>query len=122
MKEIPQHVSESVRRLNPHLYTNGGVLGGLETKKPKPNPSPSLARQPLKFKSGKEGVGVCITLCSHRRRLLDSHDNLRSSTKPLVDAIAKTIGLDDADPRIKWQYHQLETKGREGVVVTIERL
>ena len=122
MKEIPQHVSESVKRLNPHLYSNGRVLGGLETQKPKPTSSPTLARLPRKLEGGKKGVECVVTLCCHRKRLLDSHDNLRSSIKPLVDAIAKSLLMDDADPRIAWQYHQLKTEGREGVVVTIERL
>lgn len=38
------------------------------------------------------------------------------------DAVAKSIGVDDGDPAIKFQYEQSETKGREGVIVMIERL
>lgn len=116
MKEIP-HGSESFRRLNLHLY---GV-GGLETKKPEPASAPALARQPRKHKGGKTGLHYIVTFVSHRIHLLDD-DNLVGSCKALRDAVSKELGLDDGDSQIHWQYFQLETRGREGVVVTIERL
>ena len=47
-------------------------------------------------------------------------DNLIASIKPLRDAIAASIGIDDGDKRIAFQYQQLQTKGREGVLVHIE--
>ena len=40
--------------------------------------------------------------------------------KPLRDAIAAELGMDDADPRIRWQYGQTETRGAEGVLVMVE--
>jgi hypothetical protein len=52
--------------------------------------------------------------------LYDDHDNLRSSLKPLVDAIAATLGLPDKDPRLRWEYSQAGTDGEPGVVVTVE--
>ena len=52
------------------------------------------------------------------RRLMDSHDNLRSSLKPLVDAIAERLGVPDNDPRLVWEYGQVQTS-RSGVLVRI---
>lgn len=40
--------------------------------------------------------------------------------KPLVDEIAAWLGLDDADPKILWQYAQAETRGEQGTAVKIE--
>lgn len=52
--------------------------------------------------------------------LFDGHDNLRASLKPLVDAIAETLGVADADSRVEWEYAQAESRGEPGVIVTLE--
>lgn len=37
---------------------------------------------------------------------LDPHDGLPASCKPVVDAIAEALGIDDRDPRVTWAYAQ----------------
>lgn len=54
-----------------------------------------------------------------RRRLLDP-DAVAASMKALTDAIAKTLGVDDADPAVEWEWSQVKTDGEEGVLVKIE--
>ena len=61
---------------------------------------------------------VRILMVVQTRRLMDSHDNLRSSLKPLVDAIAERLGVPDNDPRLVWEYGQVQTS-RSGVLVRI---
>ena len=56
----------------------------------------------------------------HGRRRLDD-DNLAGALKPLRDAIAASAGLDDGDPRIRWQCGQVRTDWEEMVVVTLEK-
>ena len=63
---------------------------------------PRPARSP-----GRGEVEVVVTLVQCRRRLLDSHDNLRTSLKPFVDRIAEHLGVEDSDPRIRWEYLQV---------------
>lgn len=54
-------------------------------------------------------------------RALDRHDGLPASCKPVVDAIAECLGVDDADPRVSWSYGQERGKPREYAVrVTVE--
>jgi len=65
---------------------------------------------------------VCVTLHVRSRKLMDEHDNLKASLKPLVDAIAASLGLEDKDGRIVWQYGQTTTRGKPGVTVTVEEL
>ena len=65
---------------------------------------------------------VCVTLHVRSRNLMDEHDNLKASLKPLVDAIAASLGLEDKDGRIVWQYGQTTTRGKPGVTVTVEEL
>ena len=62
---------------------------------------------------------LVVSLIGLRRRTLDD-DNFNGACKHLRDAIAASLGLDDGDKRICWQYQQLQTKGREGVLVRIE--
>lgn len=64
---------------------------------------------------------VVVSLIALRRRPLDP-DNNSASFKALQDSIAKTLGLDDGDPRFTWQYQQMHSFGREGVIVRIEIL
>lgn len=42
--------------------------------------------------------------------------------KPLVDAIAETLGVADKDPRVIWEYSQAETRAGPCVVVTLEEV
>jgi hypothetical protein len=100
------------------LRRNDGILGGLETQKPKPDQRGEIKDR--KLVEGPAGVGCRIELTSYRRRLLDSHDNLPASCKPLVDAISQSLGLDDADVRLDWCYQQRKTNGAEGVLIRIE--
>jgi hypothetical protein len=62
-----------------------------------------------------------VELVQFRRRLLDP-DAVAAATKPLVDAIADTLGVDDADPAVEWEWSQVRTSGEEGVLVKISEL
>jgi hypothetical protein len=64
---------------------------------------------------------VVVCLIALRRRPLDP-DNNAASFKAIQDAIAETLRLDDGDKRFTWQYQQMHTFGREGVIVRIETL
>lgn len=64
---------------------------------------------------------LVVTLHVRQRgRLMDEHDNLKAACKPLVDAIAASLGVPDDDPRIRWQYSEAVTSGEPGVIVMIE--
>jgi hypothetical protein len=52
--------------------------------------------------------------------LLDSHDNLRAALKPIVDQVAVWLGVDDADPRVTWEYGQRRIKRRHQPSVVVE--
>jgi len=62
---------------------------------------------------------VAVTLVAFVRRLRDD-DNLIGGLKVLRDAVAFSLGVDDADPRVLWQCRQIETRGRVGTLVRIE--
>lgn len=115
MDKIP-YGSDSYRKLNPHVF--GGV-GTVQTKVAKPTTSRSLDDRQPRVKKGKGGLVVRCTFVSLRRRLLDP-DNLAGSTKHLQDAVCETIGWDDGDERIRFQYEQVLTTGVEGVLVKLD--
>jgi hypothetical protein len=67
-------------------------------------------------------LACIVTLIRAGGRRLDP-DNLATSFKPLQDAIANTLELDDGDSRIEWQYRQIERgKAESGTIVKIELL
>lgn len=119
MKQLPQNASEAVRRLNPHLWPGRPPLGGVETSQPKSTPAQALARGSSRPQKRKGSVDAIITLVACRHRLLDS-DNNAASFKPLRDAVAETIGIDDGSNRIRWEHEQIETKGEQGVIVKLQ--
>ena len=47
-----------------------------------------------------------VTITRVAPRPLDSHDNLRSSLKAVVDGISDWLGVKDNDERIEWAYAQ----------------
>jgi hypothetical protein len=57
-----------------------------------------------------EGHGhVVITLTRLSPRAFDS-DNLQGACKSIRDGVADWLGLDDADPRLRWEYRQEKAK------------
>lgn len=113
--KLPAHVSESVKRLNPALFGLGPVPD------PKRQQDQRCEGQDRQLDKSPEGVGFRVTIVSLRKRLVDAHDNLRTGAKPLVDAITKTLGFaSDDNPRLLWEYQQLQTAGETGCIVKIE--
>lgn len=116
------------------------VRGGLGSSIPEPNPGRALVESASAQEAGNAGVarsddagntsGRCggkgkegvlvVTFFVRKRKLMDEHDNLKASLKPLVDAIAASLRLEDKDPRLRWQYAQVKTTGTLGVTVTLE--
>lgn len=95
-------------------------MGAVVAAQHQSQPGRALEQNPKRQPGREGGVVYRVTLVSYRRRLLDAHDNLRHGLKPLVDAIAASLKLDDADKRIEWEYGQVQSKGTTGVAVKIE--
>jgi len=91
-----------------------------------PPENPKRERHPLstldKKSNGefrrKTAVGYCVTIVSFRHKELDD-DNLIAGAKSLRDAIATSLGVDDRDKRLSWEYHQVITRGAEGTLVNV---
>lgn len=115
MNSLPQTPSESVKKLNPHLWP-GGSVGAVEGAVRKSTQVSALDGGQQKPQRMCKGVVVCIV--SFRRKLLDD-DNLTGGAKSLRDTIAIALGVDDADPRLCWEYAQVKTTGPEGTLVVI---
>lgn len=64
-------------------------------------------------------MGYVVSIVVFRKRLLDD-DNSVGSVKHLRDIIARHIGLDDGDERLKWQYSQVRTDGEPGTLVVVQ--
>lgn len=85
----------------------------------KPHAIPALVKGPKAQSGGKSRVVVHIV--SFRRRESDL-DNIISGAKPLRDAIARSLGCDDRDSRITWEYSTICTKGEPGTEVIISKI
>lgn len=118
MSILPKNPSESFKRLNPHLYPAVGAMVAGQPKQPQVSALEQLIQ---KRQKGKGSVEVVVTLIACRRRELDDDGNV-ASQKPLRDAIAGSLGIDDADRRIRFEYGQCETRAGKGVIVKIEKL
>lgn len=107
--------SATFKRLNPHLFSVCAL--------PATQPEPDRRRNDASADAlQKRGAGrLVISLVGHRTRILDD-DNFVGGCKWLRDAIAASLGIDDGDPRVRWQYSQQPTQGTEGVTVSIEVL
>lgn len=110
-----KHASESFKRLNAHLF---GVAGA-SAAQPQRGGRRGIARTDATEKIG--AYRVVVSLVVFRRVALDD-DNLSGGCKWLRDAIARSLGIDDGDRRIRFEYSQVVTAGREGTAVRIQRL
>lgn len=67
----------------------------------------------------KMAVPCVVRLTRVAPKVLDT-DNLASAFKATRDAIARRLGIDDGDPRIRFEYEQTPIKRREyNIVVEI---
>lgn len=110
-----KNVSEATKKRNPHLY--GGRVGADETPKPQLKPLPALDKIQPDGEADAQGLGVRVVFILNTRNRWD-YDNLVFALKGARDAVAKTIGLDDNDPRIEWRYHQIQDR-HQGLMVKI---
>ena len=99
----------------------GKRTGAADLRPVSPAVAQPLGRTPVSAHAGqsRRARRLVVSLIGLRRRTLDD-DNFNGACKHLRDAIAASLGIDDGDKRICWQYQQLQTRGREGVMVRIE--
>lgn len=115
IKKLFPNASESFIKRNPHAYD----LGAFSSQVPQPVVTSPLDRGVKKLKAFKGGVEIRVSIVALRKRLCDVDGNI-GSFKPVQDAIASSLGIDDGDPRIQWEYGQIQTNGQEGLLVKIE--
>lgn len=102
-------------------------VGPLQGSVGKQSPIPALDSHPQGKRKGQSRVGrsskpvARVHLIAFRHRILDS-DNCQAGLKHLRDCVAASLGLDDSDKFIEWEYGQQQTRGEEGVIVMIERM
>jgi len=113
------NASEATKRLNPELFRS--AVGAVATARSERNSVQTLDGTVKARRQRKGQVAIRVSFVVFRRRLLDDDSNVYS-IKPLRDAVSNTLGLDDADARIAFEYSQHETKGEQGVIVRIEAL
>lgn len=96
------------------------VVRSLVANQGERTPVQPLVQSVQKRQKGKGAVEVLVSLITCRARETDDDNNI-AELKPLRDAVAAELGIDDADRRIKFQYAQCETRGETGVVIRIEQ-
>ena len=111
LSELPKHVQERIRRDNPDVFR---PPASVVQKPTRTGEAPPADRAQKRAKSR-----VVVSIIGLRRRALDD-DNFNGGCKALRDCIAASLGIDDGDKRLTWQYGQLQTRGREGYLVRIE--
>lgn len=95
------------------------IVAGLPPAEPKRDSVPALEQKPKRTGSGKSRVVVVVTLIRCGLRELDEV-NLKASFKGLQDAIATSLGVDDADRRVLWNFGQCPGRGPRGTIVKID--
>jgi hypothetical protein len=118
----PEQLKEMFPNAPPSfIERNRHILSGVESTERKPNPLPPLAKGPPVQRGRKSRLVAVVTILSFRRRELDD-DNLTAGAKPLRDAIATSLGIDDGDKRIRWEVRGVKTEGPEHTIVKITAL
>lgn len=109
----------SFKRRNPHFF---GPVGGLQHSQPQQNPIPALEPKPKARNSRARRAVLGVEIISCRKGSLDEVNLCGGGGKAIQDAIAKELGVDDADPIVRWSFHQIKTDGRPGTIVKIQEL
>lgn len=106
----------AAKKRNPHLFN---PVGAVAKPEPQSNHVEPLACSRKIQKGGP--YRFVISLVRFGPGTLDD-DNLAGGFKPLRDAIAIELGIDDRDGRVRWEYGQIETRGPTGTIVKIHEL
>lgn len=114
--DLPKHVQERIKRDNPGLFDS---VRPRQSAAAKPNSAKALERSHEVQPPSQSKLAFCISLIVLSRRKMDS-DSVVGACKWHRDAIAESLGLDDGDERITWEYGHSFTRGQEGVLVKIE--
>ena len=125
LDDLAKHASAATKRLNPDLFSAGhtprlGAVGAAEHREPaRTLEREAPARRRCKAVVDKGGrTATTITMTAHLHRDMDD-DNLANALKPLRDAIADWLGVDDGDKSLRWECGQVRTFSDEGVSVRI---
>lgn len=110
---------EELKRRHPNLCPDLGAVAPVERKQSAPDVL-DKGSHPQRKRTG--CVELIITIIAFRPRCLDDDNSISGGTKALRDAIAATLGCDDGDKRLRWQYGQVQTNGEPGCLVRIERV
>lgn len=94
-------------------------LGAVAPQKHQPQARPALVKDLPGGQSSESGVAVSVDVIALRNAYCDE-DNSRAGYKPLQDAIAASLGIDDGASRIRFNYGQIVTDGAEGTIVRIQ--
>jgi len=120
----PEHVSESVRKLNPHLYGNHNSVRQLPRPVEERDPAQALVGGDARKAKGDRRVAgsqkpVCrvVIVCLVGR--VKDDDN--PEVKWLRDEIARSLGLDDNQRFVEWEVHQVCSRER-GTIVHVAML
>ena len=117
MKLSPEQYREILQR--PGMQKANPALGGVSSQEHKPKSRPALVKNAPRRQSGQASLDVIIRIVAVRNFYCDE-DNSRTAYKPLQDAIAKSLGVDDGADCIRFEYGQLYSPGPEGTIVVIQ--
>lgn len=93
-----------IRTLNPLNHREFWRVRAIRVKAEREAVAWMLKGQPV------PDLPVVVTFTREAMRSMDS-DGLAASNKGLRDQVAEWLGLDDADPRVSWEYRQAKAKG-----------
>ena len=98
-------------------------VGGLVATEPQQNKVRPLVRKPSARKSGKGGVVIIVAIQPYVHRAVDDDNFGSGAYKNLRDGIARSLGVDDGDSRIKFEYlTPIITTGATGTQILISKL
>lgn len=79
-------------------------------------------KKAMRYSFAEAPLPCTVTLTRQSPRALDD-DNVRGALKAVRDEVAAFLGVDDRDPRVRWEYAQEKTTaGTYGVRVLIEEV
>lgn len=94
----------------------------MDRPRPEIREQPAVRNSKKPDKLSKRGLPVvAVSIVVFRRVAIDDDNNV-GACKALRDAIAVSLGVNDRDSRVRWEYGQVETRATTGTLVKITLL